>query len=425
MEVTIEQVNEAVGELRAEMKKAFPDEEKLARIDKVLDAQEELNQAHVQANLRAEAQAEEIKSLKDELEKKGVAEGEIRTQVEALELALAHAGNSQDPDYREGPEFKAFESYFRKGEKALEPDEFKTLRTDSGPDGGFLVPVEMDNMIQKKIVELDPIRAVARVRTISAKSMEMAIRASIPTATYEGEAEEGADSQSAYENKQVVPFRQTFTTPITRDMLQDAAFDMEAEIVSDASEAFAFGEGNGFVVGTGFKQPEGITVNAALVADARGSGVSATITPENLIDLEGDIKVGYSPVWLFNRRTLAAIRKFRAAGSAPGDGPFLWSPGFQDRSIQGIVGNTLNGLPYVLANSMPDLGSSTIPVALGDWRRCYTITDRQGLSIIRDDLAQKRKAIVEFTMQRWNTGQITLEDTGAAGRVARLLQCDA
>ncbi len=48
--------------------------------------------------------------------------------------------------------------------------------------------------LARKITEIDPIRGIARVRRIGGKSLEMAIRTSVPTANYEGEAEEGADS---------------------------------------------------------------------------------------------------------------------------------------------------------------------------------------------------------------------------------------
>lgn len=419
-EKTLEEVHGAVEELRREIKKAVPDQEKLDRIDAMLDSQEEKNQKLVLAEETAKGAVAEVKELKALLEQKGVEAGEIRTQVEALELEIAKRSTPVETSYRDGEEFKALQEWCIHGER-LPVEQKATLRTDSATAGGFLVPVEMDTVIVKKITEIDPIRSVARVRTIAAKSMEMPIRNTIPTATYEGEAETGADSESTYQSESVVPYRQTFTTPITQDMLQDAAFDMEAEITSDAGEAFAFGEGNGFVVGTGFKQPAGFTANATLQAAARATGVSADIAPENLIDLTGDLKEGYDPVFVFNRRTLARIRKFRADAVSAADsaGPFLWAPGFQDVGAAGPQRNTINGFPYILANSMPDLASNAYSVAFGDFRRGYTIVDRTGMSIIRDDLTQKKLAIVEFTMNRWNTGKVVLTEP------IKLLKCGA
>ena len=205
----------------------------------------------------------------------------------------------------------------------------------------------------------------------------------------------------------MTPFRQTYTVPITMDMLMDAAFDMEAEIASDAAEAFAFGEGAGFVSGSGHKEPAGFIANANLQAAARETDASGVLDPEALILLTGDLKVGYDPVYILSRRTMALIRTFRGDAASGGDeaGQFLWQPG-----MSGPVAATLNGFPYILANSMPDVSAGNFAVAFGDFRRGYTIVDRTGMTVVRDEFTEKRKGIVEFTMNRWNTGQVTLEE---------------
>ena len=109
------------------------------------------------------------------------------------------------------------------------------LRTDDNTAGGYLVTTEMDNVIMKEVVEIDPIRGFARVRTIGSKSIELVTRNTLPVALFEGEAESGTQSAASYRNETVTPFRHTFTTPITMDQLRDSAFNMESEITSDAS----------------------------------------------------------------------------------------------------------------------------------------------------------------------------------------------
>ena len=406
----LQEVGQAVEELRKEVKSGSIDKEKMDRINVVLDSHEEKSQQITQAAARQEAQEAEIKELRESLEKKGAEAGEIRTQVEALELELARRS---DPSVREGKayktsdEYKAVQEFCIKGEARM-PDETKQyLRTDSDAEGGVLVPTELDNEITKRIVEIDGIRSIARVRSVAAKSLTMPKRLSIPTAAYEGEAEEGPDSTSLYDATTVTPFRQTFSTPITLDLLQDAAFDMESEIMEDAGEAFAFGEGNGFVLGSGHKQPEGFVAKASIQAGARDTAASGVLDPEAIILLTGDLKVGYNPTYVLNRRTLALIRTFRGDAASPGDeaGQFLWQPG-----LNGPVSNTINGFPYILANSMPDVAAGAFPIAFGDFRRGYSIIDRTGLAVVRDEFALKKKAQVEFTMHRWNTGQVVLDE---------------
>ena len=407
---TLDSIQVAVKELRAEVEKKNANPEKLAKLHEFLDgAEEKVFQPIARANAEIAKRETEVKELRERLETTGKSSAEIKARVDALEAEIARGEyrSKGDRNWKEAPEFKALNEFCRVGINAVGAEHKALLRTDSAVDGGFLTTSEMDSEITKKITEIDPIRSVARVRTISSKSLELPIRATIPTATYEGEADTGADSASSYSNETVVPYRQTFTVPVTMDMLMNSVFDMDSEILGDAAEAFAFGEGNGFTVGTGFKQPAGFVTNATLQAAARLSGVSGVLTPNSLILLTGDLKVGYNPVYVMNRRTLALIRTFRGDAASPGDaaGQFLWQPG-----MNGGVAATLNGYGYILANSMPDVASSAFAVAFGDFRRGYTIVDRTGTSIIRDEFSQKRKAIVEFTLNRWNTGRVTLPE---------------
>lgn len=384
-EVTVQEVKEAVHALQTMVEsKAGIDKETLEKINLTLDAHEEKYQ-------------ETVKKLKQS----EISNDEFKERMESLEVELARSAQSTtEKSYKDTAEYKALNQMCKNAGKDLTAEEFKTLRTDSDTAGGYLVPIEMDNVITKKITEISAIRSIARVRTISSKSLEMPIRNTIPSAAYEGEGETGTDSESAYQSETVTAFRQTFTTPITMDMLQDAAFDMESEIMSDAAEAFAKGEGNGFVAGSGVKTPEGFIVNADTVAGARESTTSATIDPEDVILLTGDLKVGYDPVYVMNRTTLAFLRTLKST-----TGQFLWQPG-----MNGPVANTLNGFPYIIAPDMQDIASNSFSIAFGDFRRGYTIIDRTGMSVIRDEVTQKKKAIVEFTMNRWNTGQVTLPE---------------
>ena len=135
-------------------------------------------------------------------------------------------------------------------------------------------------------------------------------------------------------------------------------------------------------------------------AAARVTAASGVLDADAIILLTGDLKVGYQPSYMLNRRTLAVIRTFKST-----TGQFLWQPG-----LNGPVANTLNGFPYALANSVPDIANSAYSMAFGDFMRGYTIIDRTGMEIIRDQFTLKKKAIIEFTLHRWTTGQVTLPE---------------
>ena len=58
--------------------------------------------------------------------------------------------------------------------------QFKTLRTDAASAGGYLIPQVMDDTIKKNIIEISPVRAHARVRTLVSKSLDIPRRLSVP-----------------------------------------------------------------------------------------------------------------------------------------------------------------------------------------------------------------------------------------------------
>lgn len=374
---TVNDVVQLVSELRAEVAKKSGDVEKINKINAVLDEQEKQNQKLVQEHQAAvKAQAEQSE------------------RIAALEIEVARK-STYGTAFRDTKAYKDLETFAKTGEF-----ERKTLRTDTDSAGGYLVHNEVDSEIVKKITEVSNLRSVARVRAISARALEVAKRNSIPEASFEGETELGADSESSYGNETVTPWRLTFTTPITRDQLLNAAFNMESEMMQDASEAFAKKEGEKFVLGTGVKQPEGFTVNAEVLAAARETAASGAVSADDVILLTGDLKVGYNPVYVMNRQTLAFLRTLKSA-----DGAFLWAPG-----MNGPVANTINGYPYLLLQDMASIAAGAVPVAFGDFRRGYTITDRTGLEVIRDDYSKKKQGIVEFTWHRWVSGQVTLAE---------------
>ena len=399
-EYTMLEVGQAVDELRKSVEAGTMTEEKSAKIDVILDSYEEKNQEIVKANQQILAQDENIKAFKSELEEKGVEAGKIREQVEQLELALAKSvSGPSNGNYRDSEEFKAFNSYVIEGEDRISAEVKAELRTDSATEGGVLVVPEMENMILKQITEIDPIRSIARVRPTSSKSLVVPVRTGIPTASYEGEAETSQESTSTYGSETLTAFRLTHTVPITRDMLMDSSFDMESEIISDAAEAFAYGEGNGFVVGSGHKQPEGF-MSDSRVAITQGAGISGVLDADDFLTIQGQLKTGYNGTFVLNRRVLANLRTKKSS-----DGNYLFAPG-----LNGGAPATLAGDPYVISNSMPDIAASAKCVAYGAFNVGYLIIDRTATEVIRDDYTRKKEAIVEFTIHRWNTGKVVLPE---------------
>lgn len=405
---TITEVAQTVELLRGEVKGATLEPDTKARIMEYIENDEKRNQATLLAEKRADGLEEAIgtqKALIDELKTENEALPEMRGELKALEALIAQRGGQTEKGdaWKEEGEYAGLMTFAQKGLTGLNDETKALMRSDVDTDGGFLVPTEMDTNLQKEIVELDPIRPLARVRTIGAKAIEMPVRTDIPRATFEGEAALNAEDNSTYRLVTAVPYRQTITIPATMDLIMNSAFDIERELQDDAGIGFAEGEGQGFTTGTGVKEPEGVTQNPTVISTVDTFSIGGTdhAIASKFIEITGELKVGYNAVYNIHRRTLAKIRTLRDT-----QGRFLWQPG-----LNGPVGNTLNGFPYVLTPSMSPWDSiGGDAVIFGDWSRGYTIIDRVGMSVIRDNVTKKGQAIIEFTMHRWLTGIVTIPE---------------
>lgn len=405
LDIAIE-AKKALDELRTTVDKYGQDsvdvKSRLDKMEDIFNKSEEKNQELVTQH------ANELKKVE-----------ELKTRMEDLEQEIATKSNN-DPDYKESEEFKTLSLWVTKGLDAINPEQKQLLRTDDSTQGGYLTMAEMDNMIIRSITEISPVRSVARVKSVGKKTLEIPVRTGIPTASYEGEAATSPRSTSTYGNETLTAYRQTVTVPYTMDQLMDSNFSLESEINQDVSEAFAQGEGRAMVLGTGAKQPEGFLSDAAgLVTNnnfIRNTGSASALTGDSILRITGDLKVGYNPYYAFNRRTLALLRTLKDSAGA-----YIFQqgiPGVDVPSLGGGVPNTIAGQPYVLFEDMPDVAANTFPIVYADFMRGYTVIDRTGMSMVRDELTRKREAIIEITFNRWNYGQVVLPEAFHLLRVA-------
>ena len=304
--------------------------------------------------------------------------------------AAAPAGASDA--WKNSEEHIAFKEYFLRGEGS------KTMRTDTDVQGGYLVHPEFASDILRQLHDASPIRSFARVRSTSKKDLTIPVRADIPVAKYVGETEESPESEDKFDSETLTAYRQTVTLPVTLDLLQFSNYNVESEFAADVATAFAIGEGRAFLKGSGHKQPEGILTNSA-IERIEGS-TSGKLVFDDVLALPAELKSGYkNPVYGFNRRTLYALRTAK-----DGNGQYLWRVGGEN--MPAVIGD----YKYVIFDDMPDVAVNATPVMFGDLFAGYTILDSTQMGMIRDEYTSKKKAIIEMTWHRWNTGQVTMAE---------------
>ena len=130
------------------------------------------------------------------------------------------------------------------------------------------------------------------------------------------------------------------------------------------------------------------------------SGSDSAILADSLISLVHNIKSDYgrNGVFVFNRSTLAAIRKLKDTA-----GQYVFQAGMD---LRGGAMATILGYPYVEATDMPSIAQNAFPVAFGDFRRAYMIVDRVNLAVLRDPFTQATTGNVRYIARRRVGGQV-------------------
>jgi HK97 family phage major capsid protein len=380
--------------------------DKLTKIEKSLDQFEGINQKLTQAEAKSKALEDQQTAMNDILAK--------------LEAKFGRPGNGGDRKIELKGKVnswgRAVFSAHTQGVVNLSADEqkaladvaaeYKALNVSNDTAGGYLAPVEFVQEIIKAIVNVSPARSIVRVRQTANKAIQIPTRTGVFAARRV--SENGTRSETAglaYGQEEVTAPEMYAIVDISNDMLEDSAFDMQAEIQGEATEQFAVKEGQEFVSGTGVGECEGILVNADVAADVSGS--AATIADANgqgngLISLWGNLKTGYAAnaSWVMNRKTLASVRKLQDSQKN-----YIWMPGLANG-----VPNTILGSPYVEMPDMPNEGANAYPIAYGDFRRGYVFVDRIAMAMVRDPLTQATAGNVRFHFRRRMGGQVVLAE---------------
>src|SRR3569833_2250914 len=121
--------------------------------------------------------------------------GAIAAQTRRLDeitLKAARPARGDDKRVRSGaPEHKAaFEAYVRSGESGnLRALEVKAMSIGSNPDGGYLVPPEIEATIGERLTTISPIRSIAGQRTISSNVYKKPFMTAGPAVGWVGETD--------------------------------------------------------------------------------------------------------------------------------------------------------------------------------------------------------------------------------------------
>jgi HK97 family phage major capsid protein len=345
-----------------------------------------------------EREDEDVAALKDEV-------AALKARVDAQAIAGARPALSGAKS--EASPF--VERYLRKGLEA--GVELKALSGATEAAGGYAVPEELDQQIDKALTAISPIRAIANVVRVGTAGYRKLVTTGGTPSGWVSETAGRPETNSPVFREIAPPSGELYANPAaSQAMLDDAAFDVEAWLASEIATEFARAEGAAFVSGNGTNRPMGFLAapnsdeddgirdfgTLQYLETGVAGGFAAESPQDTLIDLVQALRSPYrqGAVFVMNSATAARIRKFKTD-----DGAFLWQPGL-------VAGqpDTLLGYPVVEAEDMPDLAANSLSIAFGNFRAGYLIAERSETQILRDPFTNK--PFVHFYATKRVGGQV-------------------
>ena len=394
-DLDVKEVVQEFGKAFEEFKKA--NDEKLERLEKgeaVADLDAKIG--------KIEEKLDSLEDINQEITKSQSAQEQVNEKLENLETFIKRPNSGFDSKQVDET-LAAFDNFIRKGKENLNEMEVKALTVSNDSTGGYLAPPEYVRELLKTVTEISPIRSIARVRSTGQRSIQVPKRTGQFAAQWVSESGTRSETTGYQVGLEEIPAHEHYALiDISEQDLEDTVFDLEAEMQSEFAEQFAKAEGTAFVSGDAVGKPEGLLTNSNVSSVNSGNGTA--LTADGLISLVHSIKAEYGKngTFVFNRTTLAAIRKLKDTA-----GQYVFQAGMM---LQGGVTNTILGHGYVEATDMPSEGSNTFPVLFGDFNKAYMIVDRVNLAVLRDPFTQATTGNVRYIARKRVGGQVILPE---------------
>jgi HK97 family phage major capsid protein len=336
---------------------------------------------------------------------------------------VAGVGNAKLKALKSGAYKSAFVDYLRaRPGKTLPDKSMKVLMEGLDSAGGFWVPPDMRPELIKRMAGVTGVVSDVNKFTIGSDIV------SFPTVSYvasnqytsgvrfswtaEAPASDISEATNPVAGRVNIPVHTaTCAVIMTRALLEDSQFDILGYVTGLIGEAFALGEDDAYINGTGVGQPQGIlTATNATVAHifATGlggmyvpSGISAAVswagtaigTPESgegFIGMEHAMPPQYDAgvKWYAHKTAYAQARAIVDTTGRP-----FWANSYPDYT-NGYQ-STILGKPVVMDNFVPVPAADSYSVILGDLKAYYA-PQRVGISIevLRELRALKDEVII-------------------------------
>ena len=286
-----------------------------------------------------------------------------------------HGGEADqraDAEYR-----RAFTDYLINGAQGVSAENRAIIEKRdaiSGLSGGVIIPKELANAIEVAIKSYGGMLEAGQIITTSRGGdlILPTVNDTNSKATIVAEYNQSTKAAPTFGSATLKAY--TYRTPIipvSLELLQDSAFDLDALLSGLLADSFGRGINAHLTTGTGTGQPTGIVTSAV---DCGATPDAASIALDDIIDLVKSVDSAYARngKFMFNKNTLWELAKIKDL-----EGRYIWQ-----QSVKDGLDPTLFGKPYIINDDVDDIGASKASVLFGDFSK-YKIRLVKGFKVIR------------------------------------------
>ena len=284
-------------------------------------------------------------------------------------------GNPGTGDRREGRASDEYRKAFWNAMRGRSGREVRNaLQVGELSEGGYTVPDSFEHQLIEGLQDENIMRPLVHVITTGSGEHKIPIVASHGSGSWIEEEQQIPESDDAFSQISLSAHKFATMIRISRELLNDSAFDMAAYIAHEFVRRAGAAEEQAIIAGDGSHKPIG------LLHDTLGAGVGVTtasttaITADELIDLQHSIKSGYrrKACWIMNDATIAAIRKLK-----DGQGQYIWQPGIKEGAPDMLFNQKV-----LMSNYMPLVAAGNKVILYGDYSY-YWLAEREGRTLER------------------------------------------
>ncbi len=316
---------------------------------------------------------------------------ELRSQTDALNADIiryeALADEERNQAGKANPATNGQKTTNAELRQYIQTGDTRSLSTSVPQDGGYAVIPELDKEIMRQLSDESEMRQICNIKKIGSNEYKKLV--SVGGAVVEHGEEGSARGETASPKLEEVSIKlfPIYAYPkTTQEILDFSDLDIMGWLTEEISDTFVETEESDLVNGDGTKKAKGFLSyqREAKNDKARAFGTlekmdtaGALVTSDELIDLSFKLKKKYrkNAVWVMNSNTAAMLQKLKN-----GNGDYIWRDGMQSGDPDMLLGK-----PVRYLENMPEIAAGKPVIAIGDFKRGYTIVDHETGTRTRPD----------------------------------------